>query len=305
MEKVYHYTSMKAFLSLIESIKNDNFVFNATNIFFCNDPQEFVYGQEVLLELIKHIESKKNIEDRIRLSSLFGNDNKKCRLKMIVDSIHEHNESPYIISFSRNRDNLPMWLNYGDGGKGVCLEFVEYRGKIDWDNYDYQNTRNENVIIYDMLGTHDVNYDVDGLRENDNILQKTAESIYDYYLKRLNTITSNEVLDLAISTIKALTIVTAPYIKTKKWSYEKEVRLAKTIRYDENNQIDKVQFRCNLKGNIIPYIDIEIPVKQLSSIRIGPLVNKELAKRVLNMIKKRYSNLKFDINESAIEYQNY
>ena len=81
--------------------------------------------------------------------------------------------------------------------------------------------------------------------------------------------------------------------------------MAKTIRYDENNQIDKVQFRCNLKGNIIPYIDIEIPVKQLSSIRIGPLVNKELAKRVLNMIKKRYSNLKFDINESAIEYQNY
>ena len=145
MERVYHYTTMNAFLKLLESIENsskkESFVFQASNIFFMNDPQELIYGQKVLTEVLEDIEIDKHVPDDICLSTLFRKRKEKSEeewLPKLLDGIHKRNESPYVISFSRNDDSLPMWLNYGDGGKGVCLAFEEYQSNILCDSfYDY------------------------------------------------------------------------------------------------------------------------------------------------------------------------
>ena len=67
IDLVHHYTTMDAFLNLLKGIKviSDKrcFVFRATNIFFLNDPQEFIYGQNVLWEILKDVENNKHIDD--------------------------------------------------------------------------------------------------------------------------------------------------------------------------------------------------------------------------------------------------
>ena len=302
---------MDAFLKLIESIKDSSdmqsFVFRATNIFFLNDPQEFIYGQEVLMELLKDIEYNKKVDHNLCLSSLFQKHPEKSEeewLKRLRDSIHKQNESPYVISFSRNEDSLPMWLNYGNGGNGVCLAFAEYRSKIITDSFLPKDLMDAKVEIYDQLGTYDVYYDAESIKEKDNSLRKMIENLYDYYLSKVQTIPLKDMLDLQIGSLRAFTEVTAPFIKTKDYEGEREVRLAKIINKRKGINFKEVEFRCNTKGNIIPYIKIEIPQKQLDYVRIGPLANRESFANVIEMMKKRYC-LEFGIKQSNIKYRDY
>lgn len=311
MERVYHYTTMNAFLKLIESIKDSSdkksLVFWATNIFFLNDPQEFIYGQEALMEVLKEIECDKDVEFGLRLTSLFSNHKEKTEkewLHELLDGIHKQNESPYVISFSRNEDSLPTWLNYGDGGKGVCLAFAEYRSKIQTDGLDFKSIINAKVEIFDQLGTYDVSYDAKSLGNKDNYLRKVLDYLYDYYLNNIKTTPPNKILGLQIGMHRAFAEVISPYFKTKFYEREREVRMSKTIKREKGNKLSEIKFRCNAKGHLIPYIEIEIPTKQLEFVRIGPLADKELSKKVIEMIKAKYE-LKFDIKESRVQYRDY
>lgn len=311
MERVYHYTSMNALLKLLESVETSSdkksFVFRATNIFFLNDPQEFVYGQNVLMEVLNEIEYEKEINHNLRISSLFSRHTEKTEkewLKILLDDIHDKNASPYVISFSRNIDSLPMWLNYGDHGKGICLAFAEYRSRVLGSDFTPSSIDEVKVEIYDSLGTYDVNYDVESVKKEDNILRKQIEKIYDFYLNNVKMIQPNELFELQRGMLNAFTEVIAPYIKSKEYEGEKEVRLAKTVLRDKGNTTKEINFRCNAKGNIVPYIDIEIPQEQLDYVSIGPLADKELSIKVIEMMKNKFG-LKFDVKESKVKYREY
>lgn len=311
MERVYHYTSMDALLKLLQSVKvikeEECFVFRATNIFFMNDPQEFIYGQEILMDVLRDIEYDKDVDDNLRLSSTFSKKEEKSEevwLKELLDEIQNQNGSPYVISFSRNEDSLPMWLNYGDGGKGVCLVFAEYRSKVLTKKFDPKSIAKAQVEIFDKLGTQDVYYDEKILNEKDNDLRRTLVFLYDYYLNSIKSISSNQLFEHKKEALCAFIQVTAPYIKTIDYKGEREVRLVKTIDSDKDNNLNEIEFRCNAKGNIIPYINVKIPTKQLDFVIIGPLADKELSIKVIEMMKKRYG-LQFGVRESEIEYRDY
>ena len=307
MERVYHYTSMGTFLSLLENVNKstdkNSFVFWATDIFFLNDPQEYAYGQEILLDVLKEIEYDKKVDDNLCLSLLFSRHPGKTKEKWLEDlrnSIIDNNQSPYVISFSRNGDSLPMWLSYADGGKGVCMAFAEYRNQFVSDSFAAQNINEMAVDIYDNLGTYDVEYN--NYTDKDNRLRKNLEYMYDYYLDKLKTISPNKYLELQNGMLRGLTIVHAPYIKNKDYEGEREVRLAKTI--DNKGNPYEIKFRINAKGHIIPYIEVEIPVTQLDYVKIGPLTDKDLSTKVINMMKKKYE-VDFDVRESEIKFRDY
>lgn len=305
MERVYHYTSMDAFLKLLESIKDTSdkksFAFWATNIFFLNDPQEYVYGQKILLEVLKEIEFSKNVNYDLRLSSFFENDENEL-LNKLLDDIHKKNQSPYVISFSRNEDSIPMWLNYGDRGKGICLAFAEYRSKFIDKNFDTNNINDLVVDIYDSLGTYDVRYK--NFDDIDNHLRQNLDYMYDYYLKKVKTIPKKNIIELKLGMLRGLTMVHAPYIKTKYFEGEREVRLSKTNYSDKKDKPYEINFRTNAKGNIIPFIKVEIPTSQLDYVRIGPLADRDLSKKVIEMMKTKY-RLKFNIVDSKVQYRDY
>lgn len=88
---VYHYTSMDAALSILRNAE-----LYLTNIRFCNDGNEFIYGVNLLRE--KHIDPSK-----------------------IFPGI-EKNVPPYWIScFSGDEDSFAQWQLYADNGMGICL----------------------------------------------------------------------------------------------------------------------------------------------------------------------------------------
>lgn len=311
MERVYHYTSMDALLKLLQSVKvikeEECFVFRATNIFFMNDPKEFIYGQEILMDVLRDIESDKDVDDNLRLSSTFSKKEEKSEevwLKELLDENLNQNGSPYVISFSRNEDSLPMWLNYGDGGKGVCLAFAEYRSKVLTKKLDPKTIAKAQVEIFDKLGAQDIYYEGNSLNGKDNDLRQLLVSLYDYYLKSINSISSNQLFEYKKEALSAFMQVTAPYIKTIDYKGEREVRLAKSIDSDKDNSLNEIDFRCNAKGHLIPYMKVEIPTKQLDYVRIGPLADKELSLKVIEMMKIKYG-LQFGVRVSEIKYRDY
>lgn len=298
---VYHYTSTDALRLLIESVKNsknkDCFVFRASNILYMNDPEEFIYGQKVFVDTLKEIESVLGIDNMHCISNEIHNypiiedtinGKKDVDVKELMHSL------PYVISFSTLEDSLPMWLNYGNAGKGVCLAFQDNR-----DQPLRKRVTQDGEMIYESFYTSDVHY-----REinKDSWLYKTIFDIMKDYKKDVET---GSYCDWKDSYYKVLVETAAPFIKTAYYENEKEVRVSKTIGYDFDKKHYAVEYRCNSNGNIIPYINIEIPVSQLDYVITGPLVNHNLTKIAIEMMTDSYLNKILDIRPSNVKYRKY
>ena len=138
---VYHYTSLDTFLKLLDGIKYGYFKFWASDIFTMNDPTEFYHGFEKLWKLFpeiednlyKRIREKPNLfqidttslDDQYRLSNIWQ---RKYNIKDVkewlpeyVNMLHMIFKTPFVVSFSCQKDFLPMWSTYADSGKGVAL----------------------------------------------------------------------------------------------------------------------------------------------------------------------------------------
>ena len=180
------------------------------------------------------------------------------------------------------------------------MAFEEYRRTFVGDSLAPKGINDMVVNIYDELGTHDVAYN--NYTDKYNRLRKNLEFMYDYYLERIKTIPPKQFEQLQLGMLRGLTIVHAPYIKTKDYEGEREVRLVRSK--DNKGKPYEIKFRTNAKGHIIPYIEVEIPVTQLDYVKIGPLANNDLSEKAIEMIKKKY-DLKFEIRNSAIKYRDY
>lgn len=298
---VYHYTSIDALRCLIKSVEEskykDSFVFRATNILYMNDPEEFIYGQKIFVDTLKRMEKELGIDDEYRISNEIQNypirketinGQNELDIKELMQSL------PYVISFSTLEDSLPMWLNYGNGGKGVCLAFQDNR-----DQPLRKRITQDGEMIYDSFYTTDVHYRE--INKNSWLYQ----TIYDIMKDYKKDVEAGSYHDWKDSYYKALVETAAPFIKTTYYENEQEVRVSKTLGFDYFNSQNAVEYRCNSTGNIIPYINIEIPVAQLAYIIIGPLVNYNLTKIALEMMADSYLNKIIDIRPSNVKYREY
>lgn len=293
--RIYHYTTMEAFYHLIESITEskdkNSFVFRATNLFFMNDPQEFLYGQKVLMEILERIERDKNVPDDKCLYDFFVRHKEKSIEqwnRTLLDSIEEQNEIPYAIAFSHHKDSLPMWLNYGNQGKGVCLAFPEYRANIT--GLGLSNPGKADIEIDGSMSTKEVFYQSNSIINQNNKktwLYKDIENLYNkLYWGIVQKGNVNDWFSLQYAVIKALIIVECPCIKSIEYEGENECRIIRRLHQDYKGDMSELHFRCNNKGNIIPYVNVEIPVNMLDYVRIGPMADTELSKNTINMMKK-------------------
>ena len=295
---VYHYTSTDVLWHLIESIKDskdkDCFIFRATHVFFMNDPQELIYGQKILKNVFSEIEAELGIESKYKLSILLDNVDQKNpnRDKSLLNFLKNQDEMPYVISFSRLEDNLPMWLNYGNGGKGINLAFEDNREQ------PYKvKLINGKRMSYESFYTSDVYYR--DLPKDSPLYKLIRETIISY-----KEDIDSGYTDIQGPYLEALVQIAAPLIKTSFYENEKEARVFKSVSYDFSKDVDKIQFRSNGYNNLVPYIGIEISVNQLKAVRIGPLAKYELTRMAIELMKKKY-NLQFDILPSEVQYREY
>jgi len=127
LDYVYHYTSIDSFMKIMES--NQLWFSHAS---FLNDPLEIAFGIDVIVNILE----KKKDEYPIVLSII--NKQRNIYKEMSLDLTRN---LVFIFSFSEFSDKLSSWIQYGDVGYGVCLEFIQplLMNKISSQDAGYNN----------------------------------------------------------------------------------------------------------------------------------------------------------------------
>lgn len=274
----YHYTTQETLCGMLNKCREDNshdaqenLIFWASSIFTMNDPQEMKHGVEVFKVLIPFNEGFYEIhpDERLNIDTL---DSEKL--------LSDHSHTPFVISFSGNRDDLVMWALYGDGGHGVVLKFNK-------DLTSYPST------LVGVTKPENVYYG----KGSDRI-----QLIFQIYNKGLLELRScmneKQKKECRKKTLSKLYTHICPFIKTESYRNEKESRLS---YYDVPSRL--VKFRTRNK-NVIPYIEVPIPVDYLEEIVIGPCCNFELAKSSIRYLLDCCGLQRVHISKSSIPYRN-
>ena len=297
----YHYTTIEKFQKMLEnSISNDdkihNFKFWASSIYAMNDPMEFVLGFDMLCDtILPQLEKEIRIkDDRYKLSKLwkyYENKSKRLWEKETLGKLYETHQVPFIVSFSKKKDFLPMWTTYANNGNGICLGFSnnDYHVELKGDD--------ANVDIIHYLHAQKVNY----LGFDDDI-KNTLKRIYTKYYQEYNKADRKHLLGYMMNAFATFSVVSAPYHKHKAYSYEEEERLIQ-FKTDEAD----VRYRCSDSGRLIPYIEIPVKKEYLQEVIIGPCADYESVRRELLCEFRKYGiNISKDaIIPSEVPFRDY
>ena len=297
---IYHYTSIDSFVGMIENSRrsNDkkNLVFWASSIFAMNDPLEFQHGIELINSLANEYENEKQINDVYRLSTSFADELTLCPFFKSTDILLDRffinpPKTPFVISFSRNEDDLAMWNLYGDKGKGVCLHFSEDIPPF---------TETDSIISRHLM---DVDYSND--IKNNVKLYSLFEQIFNEFLISLKK--KRNIGELHVHrcwSMARLYHFLCPFLKHHKYENEREVRISGLPI-----NLDAIRYRTR-NGNIIPYVEAQINISHLKGITIGPCCDFDCIKRGINHIlymidlnKDPLSQEDLPIHRSSVPYR--
>lgn len=255
---LYHYTSIETLNAILSNIKHDvpegankdsldfyKFVLRATHWQFFNDPLEYQFFYQELLNFFDNDPKLRKYKDKfvntIGVASYFSG-------------------VPYIISLSKCADNLDMWRSYSKNGVGVAIGLSAKKIVNISADLNLKQKFNE-IKLYNChyLDDEQIYY----------IIQKE----YQEYLRNIlamEKIPGNGFDPL----IKAFTFYKHPcYIN------ERETRIV--IFYHNTRQSD-TKFRVS-NGINIPYMEVEFPLSAINEIVIGPCANKEQNENSIRM----------------------
>lgn len=285
MSLIYHYTNTSALLGMLNGCDKDTNCIKmwATHSQFLNDPTEYEYGKIVGQKLLEEVEQKLNIAEADRLSFTMYDESMKqyfvqCErgISCYADSLYM--ATPFVISFSKNRDLLPMWTSYGKNGHGIAIGF----------NRESLEKHNNHFAVKDCY------YDYDG--SDYTTLKNKITYWYEMMLQNINGASEGYTRVCQIELIMTINAHVAAYIKHESYKYEQEVR-CKAIKSSE------IKFRES-NGLIIPYTELKIPIDAIEEIIIGPTQDVERMKLAIEMLLKTngiYRDIK--IKESKIPYR--
>ena len=249
---LYYYTDMNALVNGIivpEPEVNHEICLWATKWSHLNDSQENYIALDMLKDVFKN-----NLEVYYAFVSLSGDN--------------------HSISFSKEKDSLPMWSMYGAQGTGIMLEFdVSELLKI-------YGVRLMPCVYYDTEYFESVCKRFFGLEFGDE---------FEYM--------SNDKKTLAIA---ILTIMFVGTLKNSAFKYENEVRIVGigTPYYDSKR---REQFRVK-NGVLVPYIKEYLPKSCLKSVWLGPTADKDLSLDALRSYLDS-CNIEAEVNCSQIPYR--
>jgi len=235
-EILFHYTSVDAYLAICDSHK-----LRTSDLLALNDPREVSLGAQILQEFLDGLGYPATGPKQEHLDALRAN----------YHSI-KSDFSLFGISFTRNRDSLPQWLEYGDRGRGICIGFRE-------DPFSAK--------VHGFLRRSDVAYSAEEFRAR---IEETFLKSEAGWEKANGQFDDDEKREFLFSSSLDLLAQCASY-KHHSWAHEREVRFTffcykfgegKDTYYGLSDALEdgiesKVSFR-NSGGTIVPFVDIPL-----------------------------------------------
>lgn len=249
---LYYYTDIDALLNGIivkDPKENKEICLWATRCTHLNDKNELMEGIEQMKKIVK---------------------------PHVVEKLNEAVKVGHTISFSRQRDSLPMWSMYGRNGTGVMLSFdVEVLAE------KYFNRLQPCVYV----GTE---YDNDVF---DNIYKRDWG---EEFKNANNKMKSDVSICMAFQYIMLR--------KNRTFEYEDECRIIGIgFPYFMKEKDREVLYR-NKNGIIVPYIEEFFPKEALKEVMLGPNLDPELSKATLEeFLNSRGFNV--EVKMSKVPYR--
>lgn len=271
-ELIYHYTSMECFLNMLDTFEKNGskeFEFWASSIFYMNDSSEFYHGYDVLMEnYLPMIENEMQLPENLRVSQTWKvakTREKEVEFqKKFINNLMLNNETPFIVSFSKSKEDQMLWDRYGDKGRGVCIVFKEY----DYKYIPALIPKDSDVEVDRHISVFDVSYN-DSL---DDSCMKVLKETYQKYSKEAKEKPDEmELFKLKLTYLSSFANVLAPFIKTKDFAFENEIRL---IEHASDGK--HVSYRCAKDGTLIPFLKIKVPVEAFKAVYVGSASRVEL-----------------------------
>lgn len=193
------------------------------------------------------------------------------------------------MSFSNNKDSLPLWTNYGRED-GYNIRFSKdffndiFKGNLKFTassnggtNHTYSPMINE--IIYDKT-------------EQISIINDLLDEIH--YCDTSDEPGKDKFIHIYINFVIEHII----FFKSPGHKPEKEYRLA--IIFDNEGYKSSILKHRAFKGAFIPYVEFELDLKYIKEITIGPNNNFDLVKKGLESYISCTQNLTANISESDL-----
>jgi hypothetical protein len=250
---VYHYTSIDSFINIMQS--NELWFSHAS---FLNDPLEIAFGLDVIINILK--EKKDDYSTVLQIIEKQRNTHKEYSLDLTRDLV-------FLFSFSELSDKLSSWIQYGDSGNGVCLQFIK---PILLEKISSHTTKLSNDIFFP------VQYFSSEFTPNLNNILGFNDAILEYY-KGMEEFIKNEGMEKEQNVQRTLYEVTksiACFIKNEFHADEKEWRYVVFSGRGDRNIIIKPSNSSVKMFYKIPFGDEKI-MSLIDNIIIGPKHNQD------------------------------
>lgn len=276
-DKIYHYTSQEAVLSII-----DNNCFYASNALYLNDISELKYGKDVIKSVINKLLNDKDYEYHREKWEAQG----VYFLQKILSEVENQTLSNiYVLCFSRSKDLLSQWRGYGDNGIQIELSSSELFYCFD-----------SNYIAKDVVYSRE---------KQEQIILEELETLLNFAVFGYDWIDfPSEELDGFPSAVSRILHNSIIWFKDIAWKEEKEFRVVYNPLYSEvRGGKLKIKYRTNGKI-IVPYVELcankdGLPITQLM---ISPGLNQDRIFQGLNFFVAEKSLSMIEVVKSKIPF---
>lgn len=276
---LWHYTDTQGLEGIIR-----NRTIRLSHPGFLNDPSELQYANSVYDEMLDRLAS--------------GQDGLAQKLVSGYQDYRKDNDFhvPFVASFCRDYDNLELWRQYGDDGRGFSLGFrMEELRKV-VARQAHQMDIPGGIYVYRVLYHRD---------EQDNLTDK----ILRFCLCEFQKIheageNSNVVIHEVYTPLHTALDFFTPFFKHPCYANEQENRL---VLQGYRTDLRKTKFLAR-RGYFKPYIDLKIEQDgtfPLDTIVVGPATPKPRCERSLQMFLNNHGlgrAIHIEIERSALPY---
>ena len=274
LKKIGHYTNIEVIPCIIVKEINNKDDSDTkgrlllSNANYMNDPSE----GKILLEYLNTIDKS--------FSSLF------YKNEFEVSSV-------YLSSFTTAIDNLPMWSQYGNNGKGCCIVFNKnYFDKpkevhdITDNLKENEKVRQDECVLYRICYIDDKNNEYK-FQEKDKEIERCLKNI-SKNLKNINNQNEKKIILKYLEQIRYL-------FKSSDYEHEEEYRILKNVPINSK----KIITREDVKPVPKLYVKIESKLNQISEVILGPKV--DFPDYISPYIK--YCDEKIEIRKSKVKFR--